>query len=170
MNEHLTGEITTDGKNILVDLRLKTKTNDYSCVEYAIVKVMNYYGIIVRYENKDMAEDNETISNITSTLKFEIKNGNYPTDWADENGVSVRIMTINDDGTDMEYLKPYFDERLAYYKHTPGISHDDLIKYTKDWEDRQKPKSAYIQKIQLKNRLPKPRIIKGDIVLGFIVP
>lgn len=165
MNEHLTGEITTDGKSLFVNLKLNTRTTDYSCVEYAIIKVLDYYGIVVRYENPKHEDDVEDVA--TSDLNFEIEGNDYPEDWTPGKQLNIRIMPINDDGLSMKYMESYFDERLAYYKNEPGIPHEDLLRYTKDWEQRQMNNNRYILNKHFKNPIEKPRIIKGDIVLGI---
>lgn len=165
MDDNLTGKITTDGKSLFVDLVLKTKTNDYKCIEYSIIKVMDYFGIIVRYANPSNHDDNEI--GPSSNLKFEIKGTDYHPDWTPGKEISIRIMPINDNGRSMKFMEPYFDERLAYFKDSPKISEDELLKHKEDWDRRKISQNTYIQNVHQIVPIKRPRIIKGDIVLGI---
>ncbi|MFY7731147.1 MAG: hypothetical protein ACOVRN_16640 [Flavobacterium sp.] len=166
MNETLTGTAKQEGKSFVFNLKLKTFKTGFKAEEPIIIKLMDYYGIILRYTHPDGLEDTADGS-ATSELNFTLED-NYPDDWETTANLRVRVMTINDDGTDMDYMIPYFYERLAYYKYEEGTSEKELERYTTEWLKRQNKKSdVQNESVNLKRKDFKPRIIKGDIVLGI---
>lgn len=164
MNEHLTGDLKKNGTDFVFTLKQLTGTTGYKTIEKTIIKVMDHYGIIVRYEHpNDVADNYSTDPNIFSDLSFTLQNS----EWDSTSELKVRVMPINDDGTEIESLIPYFRERLAYYKDKEGIAQSEIEEFTKQWEDQKNIIIPLTQPKHTKAKDFKPKVIKGDIILSL---
>jgi len=164
MNEHLNGDLKKNGPDFVFTLKQLTGKAGYKTIEKTIIKVMDYYGIIVRYEHPDyVADDYSTDPNISSDLSFTLQNS----EWDSISDLKVRVMPINDDGTETQDLIPYFRERLAYYKDKEGIAHSEIEKFTKQWEEQKNIIIPSAEPKHTKAKDFKPKVIKGDIILSL---
>lgn len=183
--KYIDGKVTTNQNQIKVELAIMVASDKFKPLAYKVINYHGYKAIAIQYSHHtDMTTDDDDDS-YKMEYNFEIVN-----DFKDEAGNtikwkkddSIRIMPINENDVDIfKGLDTYFKERMVYFENetATGFSLNDFNKHwnyhnpfnkVREFKDEypdiiiegSKEAEAYQKKYN-----KKPRIIKGDIVLGI---
>lgn len=158
-NEYIKGslKLKEDGTiDAYFELKVKKGLGYYLAGDPLILK-KNYNAVSFRYRNILGQKDND--ENDMLYIKFNFKN-KY--EWKE--GDTVRIMGMNENSKkSFESLKPYFEERMNYFKNKDVFTMD-LRAFNKTWNDKQSDKKLRVATYPDKDP-KKPRLAKGDLIL-----
>lgn len=162
---YITGKIKLIDGKIKAHIKIKVATDKFKVIDHKVINYDIHKGIVLRYENTVDPELED--DDIKATISYDI---DIPNDFKDEEGNPVtwsvndqiRIMAINDDDKSiLKKLLPYFYSRMINFEGRSATA-DELDIFNKGWNNSN-------PRLQVKsfNTDKKPRIAKGDIILGI---
>lgn len=165
--EYITGEVKIIDGKVAFDLEMKVATQEFEPLKFRIFNYHGFKGVAILYANKLHPENEDDDVKETMTYKFDttnsFKNEENETDtikWKE--GDKIRIMPVNENELDFtEKGDLYFKNRMAYFE-TDNADASSLLDFNKNWNYNNP-----LLKVRTYDPNKKPRIIKGDIVLGI---
>ncbi len=120
-----------------------------------------YKGISFRYHDSAKNSADDRNGTVPMNVKFTFKNEN---NWVAND--SIRVMSLDEEDSETFHgLKPYFEERMDYFKNSV-TTYSALLLFNEDWNTAN-PGNTVVpgEKSTKKNFLP--RITRDDSILGL---
>lgn len=164
--EYISGRIVIDAADkVKAHIEIKVKNQNFKVYSTKIINYNKYKAIAIQYKHD--TDGGQYDDDVMYTLAYDLSVNNSFVDDNNNNikwktGDKIRIIPINDEHVTVhDTLKDYYRNRMAYFENETANPYE-LDAFNIDWNYRN-PES----KVKTFNGEKKPRLAKGDVILGI---